>query len=603
MSSFRRADGRSWLAAALGLILVATGRPSQAFVSYLTPGGQPQKWNLTKPFEMVHTNVVNRVTRAVRYSLAAEAYSSANRIAELDAARACFDQWQSVPGTNLRFEEGPLLDGRPDVNTRDNTNVVYWVKDTTVVNGGLDSISGATGVTFVDLFSDGTLAEADIVLNGYFYSWFTDFNNTVNRAQFVESVLLHEIGHMIGLAHSPAGGATMFPRGGGGVDAQAGLSADEIAAVRALYPGPTAPASARLTGRVTKNSTSTPVFGALISIEDSNGNIGAVTVTEADGRFSVSALPPGPYQVRATPVDPAQAPHPLFKGRDIAADNTVSYETADPQFLPTTNMPVILTAGRESTVNFVVTEGTPAFRVNRIRPPTSNPASNVAVSYSTFIEARATDLVVGVFSADLPPAGAVLRVSGDGVTMGATSVELNVPFAGVNPPLHLISAPIRVSPDAKPGLRSLWVFSNDGLAYANGFLDVLPPFPDFNFDGLDDRFQRQFFPRWTSAQAAPGANPDNDGFTNAEEHVAGSDPTNAASTLRLESVRYDSQGASLAWPSAPGRRYQILSRPRIDSIRGWQPLGEPVTASGDRTEFLDPSNPAQQQFYRVQALP
>jgi hypothetical protein len=188
------------------------------------------------------------------------------------------------------------------------------------------------------------------------------------------------------------------------------------------------------------------------------------------------------------------------------------------------------------------------------------------------------------------------------MTTGVTTIALNA-FPGLNPPLNLVSVPLSVSADASPGLRSLAVQSGDTLAYANGFLEVLPPFPDFNFDGFDDRFQRQFFPRWTAAQAAPEANPDNDGFTNVEEYLAGSDPTDAASVLRLESVRYDSQGATLVWPSAPGRRYQVLSRPRIDSIRGWQPLGNAVTASDNRTEFLDSANPAQQQFYRVQALP
>ncbi|MHC1768199.1 MAG: carboxypeptidase regulatory-like domain-containing protein [Verrucomicrobiia bacterium] len=579
-------------------LLLGTLPAAQAYVSYFTPGGQAQKWNLTRPSVLVHTNVVNPVTRSVRYSLGANAYSTANRAAELDAARACFDQWQAVPGTILRFEEGLLVPGTPDVNTTDNTNLVYWVKDTTVVNGGLDNISGATGVAFADYFSDGTLAEVDIVLNGRVYSWFTDYNNTANRAQFIESVLLHEIGHLIGLAHSPAGGATMFPRGGGGVDAQSGLSVDEIAAVRALYPGPTTPASARLSGRVTKKGTSTPVFGALISIEDSAGNIGAAAVTQADGRYSVSALSPGSYQVRATPVDPAAASYGLFKGRDVAA----SYETADHQFLPTTNTAVILTAGRESTVNFTVTEGTPTFRVGRIWPPTSNPALKVVVNYPISVAAGGADLIVGVYSADVPPVDAVLRVSGDGVTTGATAIELNA-FPGVNPPLNLISVPLTISANATPGLRSLSVHWKDSLAYANGFLDISPPFPDFNFDSLDDRFQRQFFSRWTSPQAAPTVDADNDHFTNAEEYMAGSDPTNAESVLILESVRYDTRGATLTWPSAPGRRYQVLGRPRIDSVRGWQPVGGPVTASGETAEFLDGSSGAPQQFYRVQALP
>jgi hypothetical protein len=192
--------GHAWFTVGLmGVLLVAAGPRTRAFVSYVNESGQPQKWNLLTPSTWVHTNVVNPATHALRYFLSAEAYSAANTMPELNAARACFDQWQAVPGTVVKFEEGGLLSGRLDVNTTDNTNLVYWTKQTTIVNGGLDNISGATGVTFSDFFPDGTLAEADIVLNGRDFTWFTDFTNTVNRGQFVESVLLHEIGHMMGL--------------------------------------------------------------------------------------------------------------------------------------------------------------------------------------------------------------------------------------------------------------------------------------------------------------------------------------------------------------------------------------------------------------------
>src|SRR6476646_3039818 len=64
--------------------------------------------------------------------------------------RACFDQWQAVSNSHLRFEEGGVMPGKLDVNTADNTNVVFWAKDSTIVDGGFDNISGATGVTFSD---------------------------------------------------------------------------------------------------------------------------------------------------------------------------------------------------------------------------------------------------------------------------------------------------------------------------------------------------------------------------------------------------------------------------------------------------------------------
>src|SRR5439155_22228020 len=120
-----------------------------------------------------------------------------------------------------------------DVNTGDNRNVVFWAKNSTLVNGGMDDIRGTLGVTFNSFFSDNNAqAEADIVFNGVGYTWSTDFNNTDTSKQFIESTATHEIGHFLGLKHSPLGGATMLFPGAGGVNVQAGLSSDEIAAAK-----------------------------------------------------------------------------------------------------------------------------------------------------------------------------------------------------------------------------------------------------------------------------------------------------------------------------------------------------------------------------------
>src|SRR5205814_2606430 len=136
----------------------------------------------------ISTNVVNPVTKAVRFFLAADAYSTTNTTAELNAVRASFAQWQSIPGTFLKFEDAGLVAPGVDVNTGDNRNVVFWAKNNTIVNGGTDNISGALGVTYNSYFpDDNAQAEADIVFNGVEYTWSTDFNSTDTSKQFIES--------------------------------------------------------------------------------------------------------------------------------------------------------------------------------------------------------------------------------------------------------------------------------------------------------------------------------------------------------------------------------------------------------------------------------
>jgi hypothetical protein len=211
-------------------------------------------------------------------------------------------------------------------------------------------------------------------------------------------------------------------------------------------------------------------------------------------------------------------------------------------------------------------------------------------------------MVVGVYSFDVPGANAVLTVSGDGLTFGATSLQLNA-FPGVNPPLNLLSVPVHVAANATPGLRSFVVQDGTGWSYANGFIEIAPAFPDYNFDALDDFFQRQFFARWTAPESAPSADPDQDGFSNATEHMAGSSPIDASSVLRVESVRLDATGATVTWGSAPGRRYQLYRRSPIDSGRGWRSVGSVVVATGSKSQLLDTTATGVQQYYRVQAIP
>jgi hypothetical protein len=84
--------------------------------------------------------------------------------------------------------------------------------------------------------------------------------------------------------------------------------------------------------------------------------------------------------------------------------------------------------------------------------------------------------------------------------------------------------------------------------------------------------------------------------------MAGTNPTNAASYLKIESVLHDAAGTSVTWRSVAGKRYQLLSRPQVNGA-GWAPVGAPVMATGTSAQTVHVIGETGPLFYRVQVLP
>jgi hypothetical protein len=246
-----------------------------------------------------------------------------------------------------------------------------------------------------------------------------------------------------------------------------------------------------------------------------------------------------------------------------------------------------------------VAPGEPLFRIAAISRPSDHPDVVTRERTGVFVRPGQSDVWIGVVSRSLPTDGALLSVTGDGVTVGPTVFKPNRFLDGS----HVMSVLLRVSSDATAGLRSLVVRQGANLAYANGYLEILPAVPDFNFDGLDDTFQRKFFSLFTASEAGPGADPDGDGYDNLDEYRTGSDPTDPRSlNFRILNVTPAVGGVTISWESRPGRRYQVFTRSDYSSA-SWQAIGDPVVGSGDIARFSAPAPTNAIRFYRVQKLP
>ena len=103
-----------------------------------------------------------------------------------------------------------------------------------------------------------------------------------------------------------------------------------------------------------------------------------------------------------------------------------------------------------------------------------------------------------------------------------------------------------------------------------------------------------------------GGDPDGDGLTNAQEQTAGTNPQDAASTLRLDLVLLTNNTARLSWSGVVGKKYQLEFSTNLFTGFGDYPgTNFPRTAASTNENFSDRSTnlTARTRFYRIRVVP
>ena len=124
---------------------------------------------------------------------------------------------------------------------------------------------------------------------------------------------------------------------------------------------------------------------------------------------------------------------------------------------------------------------------------------------------------------------------------------------------------------------------------------------DTDNDGLPDNWEKQYGLNPLDATGINGANgdPDGDGFTNLQEYIAGTNPNDPSSLLRITSL--SSGGQIITWSSVPGKNYQVFATSALGSPSSL--VSGTITAFAATTSFTNLAPATAQQFYRVQVSP
>ena len=200
----------------------------------------------------------------------------------------------------------------------------------------LDRVLAATN--FIIDTQTAEVVESDIFFNTAF-PWSTDAAGVPGR-QDVQSIAVHEIGHLLGLGHSALGETEVIPGGRRVLGAEAvmfpiafaagsihdrTLKADDLAGITDVY-GNTSARRLRgsISGRVTKNGGG--VLGAhVVAFSTRTGAlVGGLTLNE-DGGYTIAGLEPGPYVVRVEPLDDADIDSFFDSDTDVDIDFKVQF--------------------------------------------------------------------------------------------------------------------------------------------------------------------------------------------------------------------------------------------------------------------------------------
>ena len=372
---------------------------------------------------------------------------------EFQAIQAAFQTWQNVPIANVSFQ----YKGATPVSTvgQDGMSVVTFVDNSVPI--GLETVAATFSFFAADATGNLSIQEADIAL-----STSVGFSTSGDPSKYdLQSVVTHEVGHLLGLNHSTLVSSVMAPYPAAGQLDQRTLSSDDMIGVATLYPkNADFNTLSFVTGTVT--SAGNPVFGAQLVILDSTGTPVASTISNQDGSYEIDFVAPGTYQLYAAPLN-----GPVTE-QNIGGNSTSYYSGLQTGFA-TTYYGDVATLSSASTIQTVAgrTASNKNIHVLSAGPLGITVPNTYAAHISTGSQGALTLGGSGLASGD------TFSVSNSGVTLGAPvyggSIASNAPTSA--------QLPVTVSATASLGPKDIAVSANGVTSVLSGGIVIVNPQP------------------------------------------------------------------------------------------------------------------------------
>ncbi len=126
---------------------------------------------------------------------------------------------------------------------------------------------------------------------------------------------------------------------------------------------------------------------------------------------------------------------------------------------------------------------------------------------------------------------------------------------------------------------------------------------DSDGDGIPDWWTMEYFGHpmgWFMDQSRATDDPDADGVTNLQEYLAGTDPANRKSVLRIQiTTTLVADSVAVTWVAAPGRAYRVQFKAGLDDPSWHEALYQPTVVGSQASFVVPPALPG--AYYRVVA--